>query len=68
MDWVFTLKNSIENYLMKQKYLDEAFMDLGKSNNGVDKDSLSFWKVLGIYVKGAKIIKAVRNFHHESKA
>ncbi len=63
VDQIFVMKRFVEEYLGKDKKLYEAFMDLEKAYNRVDRQAL--WSVLKVYGVGGQLLKGIQAFYRE---
>ncbi len=61
VDWIFTMKRLVEEYLGKDKKLYAAFMDLEKTCDSVDIEAL--WGVPQIYDMGGQLLKGIQAFY-----
>ena len=66
IDQIFAVRQICEKYMMKQKDVYMAFMDLEKAYDRVDRDAL--WQVLRIYGVGERLLQGVQSFYEDSKA
>ena len=66
VDQIFTVKGMAEKYLMKDRKLYAAFMDLEKAYDKVDWDAL--WEVLKIYGVGGQLLQGIKAFYQNASA
>ena len=66
MDQVFAVRQVCEKYLANRKDVFWTFMDLEKAYDAVDQHGM--WQMLKVYGVGGKLLKAVQNFHVDSRA
>ncbi len=66
VDKIFAMKRLVERYLGKDKKLYDAFMDLEKAYDRVDREAL--WSVLRIYGVGGQLVKGIHAFYKEANA
>ncbi len=60
------MKRIVEEYLVKDKKLYAAFMDLEKAYDRVDREA--HWSVLKIYGVGGQLLKGIQAFYREANA
>ena len=66
VDQVFVMKQMSEKFVVKNKCLYVAYMDLEKAYDRVDRDAM--WRVLDMYGINGQLLKAVQSLYEKSEA